>query len=181
MPVYHAYNSHSFKADEQIVYSTSRSGRFLKPSRKRSSQCESCTFGGTTAVLTPLEGGDSSKIAQPGQHVDLKGDFQDIWSWTNDVKAMDMNVYFDPKKPNLAEAFDLDGLRPIIRDREGTTYLLTDNNGRFYICDPVGDGRMFAYKDTKLTMKDAIDDVLNGINRNLLVQQFNKKLARQAG
>lgn len=87
---------------------------------------------------------------------------------------MELDVYFHPEKPNLAEAFDLDGLCPVLKEKEGPSYLLTDRENRFYIFNPE-DGRMFVYKEG-FTRENVIDDVLSGVNWVNLNQQFNKKI-----
>lgn len=89
---------------------------------------------------------------------------------------MSVDVYFDPDKSNLAEAFALDGLAPVLRHTEGSTFLLTDNSKSFYIYD-AEDGRMFVFKDD-YDQEKAVDSVLTGVNRIDLGQQFNRNAGK---
>ncbi|KAF5003954.1 hypothetical protein FDECE_9543 [Fusarium decemcellulare] len=52
--------------------------------------------------------------------------------WTNDEKAMEIKLYFDPATSNLSMTYNIRGLQPVIREVEGTNFLLKDENGNYY-------------------------------------------------
>lgn len=107
--------------------------------------------------------------------VDLGTQAPKGYCWSNDPGEMDLETYFNPAKPNIGDAFALDGLRPVLKDLDSETYLLTDRQNKFYLW-AADDGRMFKYKDELelTTMEKAVHEVLSGIKWGNLVQQFNR-------
>ncbi|KAK8041568.1 hypothetical protein PG994_014575 [Apiospora phragmitis] len=67
-------------------------------------------------------------------------------TWSNNASDLSLTTYFDPSKPNLASDFGIDGLQPIIRDMQGSVFLLTSGQSRFYLCD-IRSGDMFRLED----------------------------------
>jgi hypothetical protein len=61
-------------------------------------------------------------------YVDLGDKYPKGYTWSNDPKDMDLDTLFNPSKPNLAEEFAIDGLKPILKDPNSEMYLLMAND-----------------------------------------------------
>ena len=106
--------------------------------------------------------GDGGKPATEPSFVDLIDDYFKNSRWSNSENDLDLNTYFHPLRPNLADAYGLPGLQPIIKDIEQEDFLLVDDNKRFYTWNP-NDGRLFRLKATDMTPREAADFIMNGL------------------
>ncbi|KAA8895543.1 hypothetical protein FN846DRAFT_969081 [Sphaerosporella brunnea] len=108
---------------------------------------------------SPTEAGPSGP-----QYVDLGKDFSKDLDWTNDPSDLYLDTYFDPAKPNLGKDFQIVGLKPVIKQKEGETFLLQDGNGRFYVWNEY-EGGMYRFEKA-LKVQDAVNEVLEGVQLN---------------
>lgn len=104
------------------------------------------------------------------QYHDLGEDFPTWLAWTNKKEELDLDTFFDPTKPNLATGFDVKGLKPVIRERGETGYLLEDDKNGFYYMD-IRDGRLFKFVKV-MNVDQAVQKVLEGWDKDDIRQQF---------
>ncbi|KAF7557603.1 hypothetical protein G7Z17_g524 [Cylindrodendrum hubeiense] len=87
--------------------------------------------GATTRRGIPW--GTRERPAKPISNVSPVPNLADLTKdWTNDEKAMEIKMYFDPATSNLSMSYNICGLQPVIREVEGTNFLLKDENDNFY-------------------------------------------------
>ncbi|KAF2833279.1 hypothetical protein CC86DRAFT_399911 [Ophiobolus disseminans] len=96
--------------------------------------------------------------------VPLEDDFVDSLCWSNDPGHLALETYFDPKKPSLAGDFQVDGLRPVIReDHDRHRFILMDNKNRFYVWTE-WDGRLFWVRHAEIehltTVEEKVEFIL---------------------
>jgi hypothetical protein len=60
-----------------------------------------------------------------------KPEYTRYLTWSNDPRDFDFNVHFCEDPPNLSSEFEVDGLRPIVREppEDGNTILMKDAKG----------------------------------------------------
>ena len=77
--------------------------------------------------------GMAPSVQADGDWVNLGLDFPKDVLWSNDPADLHLNIYFDTAKTsNLSHDYDIQGLKPIIAEKEGDTFLLTDSQWRYY-------------------------------------------------
>lgn len=81
------------------------------------------------------EKNDCTEPARPVPEVLKLDNWNKYWTWSNDVKDIDIRTSFKPNLPNMAEAYGLDGLQPIIREKGGDLHLLVDAQKNYYEWD----------------------------------------------
>ncbi|KAI0438390.1 hypothetical protein F4803DRAFT_535035 [Xylaria telfairii] len=95
-------------------------------------------------------------------------------SWTNDPEQLDLDIWFDPQKPNLGDQFGISELRPVIKQPKYEQYLLVDMKNQFYTWNP-NEGPLYRVKEQPLEPKDAARMMTNGFTNEDLVQMYNLK------
>src|SRR5689334_20318104 len=65
------------------------------------------------------------------KYVNLGENFSKALSWTNDPKDLDIATYFDAE-PSIGGSYNIQGLKPVIKDKFSEEYLLTDAAGNYY-------------------------------------------------
>ncbi|KAF2833276.1 hypothetical protein CC86DRAFT_415021 [Ophiobolus disseminans] len=66
--------------------------------------------------------------------------------WSNNPNELWLDVYFNPLEPNLSQAYNVAGLRPVVREKDGDAFILQDEKKRFYLWKP-WDGDLLRVKD----------------------------------
>ncbi|KAL6714841.1 hypothetical protein ACLMJK_007101 [Lecanora helva] len=80
-------------------------------------------------VTTDLSQSSSQSQEQgPPSHIDLGPAFYEYYTWSNNKDVLELDTYFNSKKPNLGDEFGLKGLQPVIREKDGDTFLLKAGN-----------------------------------------------------
>lgn len=97
-------------------------------------------------------------------------------NWTSDPSKVQDGGYFDNTGTNLAKAFDIDGLGPILRKTCGPgldlthTFLLKDKFGNYYVADLDMGGTLRAYVDAHLKEEaEVVQNVLAGLHERDMV------------
>jgi len=98
-------------------------------------------------------------------YVDLGPKFAKDFTWSNDPNDLMLVTYFGQNEPNLATDFNIDGLKPIVREKDGDTFLLVDAQNRYYIWNR-WEGDLFRLKNLG-TGKESVDDVVQKVMRDL--------------
>lgn len=74
--------------------------------------------------------------------------------WSNHPGDLQLQTYFNPKKPHLGSDFGVEGLQPVLREMEGDyRFILTDSKGRFYLYEE-WDGFLYWVKSRELEYMD---------------------------
>jgi hypothetical protein len=68
-------------------------------------------------------------------YVKLHLEYMQDMCWTNDPKYLHLEVYFGNSEPNLSANYRVDGLKPVIKEKDCDRFILRDAKGRFYIWD----------------------------------------------
>ncbi|KAI1177885.1 hypothetical protein F4777DRAFT_168395 [Nemania sp. FL0916] len=145
------------------------------PDKPAAEEAGSSSGTGVTARANPAI--PLANPVQPGKatHVDLKDPFYmspKSSAWTNDPTQLDLDIWFDPQKPNIGNQYGIRNLRPVIKEPEFEDYLLMDANGRFYTWNP-NNGVLFRVKQHPLEPKDAAVLMMNGFGDQDVEQMFN--------
>jgi hypothetical protein len=98
-------------------------------------------------------------------YVDLGPKFSKDLTWSNDPSDLMLETYFDQDEPNLATDFNIDGLKPIIRQKGGNTFLLVDAQNRYYIWNR-WDEDLFRLQDLG-NGKEHVDHVVQMVMKDL--------------
>lgn len=77
-------------------------------------------------------------------YVDLGDKYPKGYLWSNNPAHMDLYCYFDPSNSDLAREFGIDGLKPILVHTRTEEYLLTADDGKFYMWSDE-DGRLLVF------------------------------------
>ncbi|KAI0390903.1 hypothetical protein F5Y17DRAFT_36987 [Xylariaceae sp. FL0594] len=135
--------------------------------------------GGDANSVPGAPAGPSTPSDRPSQpsYVDLADPYYKNSVWTNDPKELELDVYFDPLKPNLGDQFGLRNLRPVIKDTRRESFLLMDAGGRFYTWNP-DDGLLYRVLQNPLQPKDAAIKMMNGFDTREVEQMVNPALSR---
>ncbi|MCJ1359574.1 MAG: hypothetical protein MMC33_009576, partial [Icmadophila ericetorum] len=79
---------------------------------------------------------------------------------------MSLETYFSLIGPIIGEAFNIQGLQPVLVERSesgaGDDFLLTDDEDDFYLWNEC-DGRLWRYKQP-ITLQEAIAEVTEGVD-----------------
>jgi hypothetical protein len=81
---------------------------------------------------------------------------------------LDLHGAFSVDKPNLSSDFHVQGLRPIVKEEDGETWILQDAKGTFYLWD-AWDGHLLRVTEkwTKGPELETVEDVVDNIVCNL--------------
>ncbi|KAF2833277.1 hypothetical protein CC86DRAFT_399909 [Ophiobolus disseminans] len=102
-------------------------------------------------------------------YIKLKPEYTEGLTWSNDPRDLDLQGIFSQDKPNLSSGFNVEGLRPILKEEDGEDpWILRDAQGSCYLWD-MWDGHLLKVTDNWTTgpeLKD-IEDVMKNILANL--------------
>ena len=104
--------------------------------------------------------------------VDLGPDVLQNLTWSNDPEDLLLEIYFDADKvPNLPEDYSIDGLEPILADRDGETFILTDSQWRYYCWNRMA-GELFILRGVD-TGKQHLQTAMWTVMRELAVMRMD--------
>ncbi|CAO2650524.1 Nn.00g018160.m01.CDS01 [Neocucurbitaria sp. VM-36] len=79
-------------------------------------------------------------------YVQLNDDYNRRLCWSNEPIDLKLPSYFDPDQLNLSKDFNVDGLCPVIKEKDSDTFILRDAKCRYYLWDE-WDGHLLRFKD----------------------------------
>jgi hypothetical protein len=80
----------------------------------------------------------------------LKSEYTAPLCWTNDPRHLKIDTYFDPDKINIGDNFNIEGLRPVLREDDNEyNFILEDADGRWYLWEEY-DGLLLWIKSEEL-------------------------------
>ncbi|KAF1911803.1 hypothetical protein BDU57DRAFT_551852 [Ampelomyces quisqualis] len=80
-----------------------------------------------------IDGRDYRTTAIP--YVPLQPEVMEYLCWSNDPNDLYLETYFDPKNPNMINAYNVEGLKPVVREKDSDTFILQDAKKQFYLWD----------------------------------------------
>jgi hypothetical protein len=69
------------------------------------------------------------------RYVKLDPGYTQSLTSSNEPRDLDLYGAFGEDKPNLSSDFNVKGLRPILKEKEGDMYMLRDASGLYYLWD----------------------------------------------
>ncbi|KAF1911802.1 hypothetical protein BDU57DRAFT_523811 [Ampelomyces quisqualis] len=66
-------------------------------------------------------------------YVALDPEYLENLCWSNNPDDLYLETYFHPDKPNVANSYNVEGLKPVVRDTNTDFFILQDVEDRFYL------------------------------------------------
>jgi hypothetical protein len=132
----------------------------------------------TATAITASDGLDPTAptFEPPGtsdlQYVQLNPKYMANMCWSNNPNNLYLEVYFDESKPNLADDYGVDGLRPVIRENRSSRFILCDAKKRFYIWEE-WDGRLLRVQEKYTKGFELTEEIVDNILDCISLAQFD--------
>jgi hypothetical protein len=105
---------------------------------------------------------DPDKDVSSLPYVPLDPEFMKYMCWSNHPNDLELAVYFNKLTPNLSTDYNVEGLKPVVKEKRSYRFILRDAKQRYYLWDK-WDGRLLRVPIVYIEGPESTEEIVENI------------------